>query len=57
MIWGGGRSRLIPTLPEDKNCRPRLARKVLYIRSHWLRMLPLLLVRHLLTKTPMRYRK
>jgi hypothetical protein len=39
-----------PRLPEHRNFLPRLAVKALYIRSHWLRMPPLMLARHLATK-------
>jgi hypothetical protein len=35
---------------------PATARHLLYIRSHWLRMPPLLLARHLATKAALRLR-
>jgi Uncharacterised nucleotidyltransferase len=41
---------LLPDLPEYRTPWRRLARLCLYIRSHWLRMQPLPLARHLLHK-------
>jgi len=39
-----------PRLPEQRSLRARIAKKALYVRSHWLRMPPLMLAKHLTTK-------
>ena len=41
---------IMPNVPEHVPLSARLARRVLYMRSHWLRMPPLMLGRHLATK-------
>lgn len=41
---------LMPDGWDEQSVRTRLARWLLYIRSHWLRMPPLLLTRHLMRK-------
>ena len=49
-------SALRPTLPGQSQRRRRVALWVLYLRSHWLKMPPLLLARHLAAKTVQRLR-
>ena len=44
-------SVLIPTHPDQSNRVAALAGWLLYLRSHWLRMPPLLLARHLWIKS------
>jgi hypothetical protein len=44
------RSRLIPADPDHTAAMRRIAANLLYLRSHWLRMPPLMLARHLLTQ-------
>lgn len=44
------RAALVPPFIFDRYRRARLAAELLYIRSHWLRMPPLMLARHLVTK-------
>ena len=43
-------SALQPALPDESRPGRRIALWVLYLRSHWLKMPPLLLARHLATK-------
>ena len=43
-------SALQPALPDEARPGRRIALWVLYLRSHWLKMPPLLLARHLATK-------
>ena len=42
---------LIPTHPDKSNRAAAMAGWLLYLRSHWLRMPPLLLMRHLWIKS------
>ena len=49
-------SALQPVLPDELRLRRRIALWVLYLRSHWLKMPPLLLTRHLATKLLYRLR-
>jgi hypothetical protein len=49
-------SALRPVLPDESRLRRRLAVWVLYLRSHWLKMPPLLLARHLAAKLIYRLR-
>ena len=42
---------LVPEHPDHPRWATRVARRLLYVRSHWLRMPPLLLARHLLRKS------
>ena len=49
-------SALQPTLPEEARPGRRIALWVLYLRSHWLKMPPLLLARHLTIKLLDRWR-
>lgn len=49
-------SALRPTLPGHSQRGRHVALWVLYLRSHWLKMPPLLLARHLATKTVQRLR-
>lgn len=44
------RSQLIPADPGHTGIMHRIAANLLYLRSHWLRMPPLMLARHLLTQ-------
>jgi len=46
---------LVPTIEDGASRTADLARLLLYIRSHWLRMPPWLLARHLARKTIRRY--
>lgn len=41
---------IIPDLPGQASLKARIARFLLFVRSHWLRMPPFMLARHLLTK-------
>ncbi len=47
---------LFPLHPDATNRRARAARVVLYLRSHWIRMPPLMLARHLARKLMVRRR-
>lgn len=47
---------IIPDLPDRTSRKARFARFLLFIRSHWLRMPPWLLARHLVTKALMSLR-
>lgn len=47
---------LTPAIPEHTNLRRAAAAWMLYVRAHWLRMPPGLLIRHLATKARMRLR-
>ncbi len=49
------RRSLIPDLPDRNPWSTELARLALYVRSHWLRMPPILLARHLLRKSLRRF--
>ena len=49
MSWAV-RHAALPILPEKMSLKVRAARRVLYMRSHWLRMPPLMLGKHLATK-------
>ncbi|MBK1642076.1 hypothetical protein CKO12_09350 [Chromatium okenii] len=48
---------ILPEHPAYPRYRARLARQLLYLRAHWLRMPPLLLIRHLSYKMWLRLRK
>lgn len=47
---------LLPGHPDHPLARASLARWLIYVRAHWLRMPPLLLARHLSRKTWLRFR-
>jgi hypothetical protein len=47
---------ILPGHPDHPNWWAKLARWLLYIRAHWLKMPPMLLARHLLYKAYLRVR-
>jgi hypothetical protein len=51
-IMGGLYERaLLPVVPTESGLLTPLARQALFVRAHWLRMPPLLLARHLVSKS------
>ncbi len=48
---------IVPDHPDFPKRRTALAKWLLYVRSHWLRMPPLMLVKHLARKQVMRWRQ